>query len=110
MLVTMLCVALASSVLMAIVVTGSINAAYYGTETRLSGLLLGSMMAFFFAPYQIRGRPGRGVRFVLDLAGLLGIVALVWSFHVFTFPSLSTSKTSVFRGGLLFVHVAKLLV
>ena len=27
-------------------------------------------MAFFFAPYRIRGRPGRGVRAVLDVAGL----------------------------------------
>ena len=39
------------------------------TFTRLSGLLLGSMMAFFFAPYRIRGMPGRGARIALDLAG-----------------------------------------
>src|SRR6185312_7946065 len=57
MLLTMLGVALASSALMAVLVTGSINSAYYSTACRLSGLLLGSMMAFFFAPYQIRGRP-----------------------------------------------------
>ncbi|MDQ1479354.1 MAG: hypothetical protein QOI44_215, partial [Actinomycetota bacterium] len=110
MLWTMLGVALASTLLMGILVSGSINAAYYATETRLSGLLLGSMMAFFFAPYQIKGKPGRGVRFVLDLAGLLGIVALLWSFRVFTFPSLPTSNTSVFRGGFLLVDIATLFV
>jgi peptidoglycan/LPS O-acetylase OafA/YrhL len=110
MLVTMASVALASSVLMAILVTGSINAAYYSTWTRLSGLLLGSLMAFFFAPYQIRGRVARGARFALDLAGVLGLAVLLWSFHVFTFPALATSDTSVFRGGFLLVDIATLFV
>ncbi len=110
MLITMLSVALASSVLMAIVVTGSINAAYYSTWTRLSGLLLGSMMAFFFAPYQIRGHAARGARYALDLAGVLGLVVLIWSFHSFTFPFLPSGDTSVFKGGFLLVDVATLLV
>jgi peptidoglycan/LPS O-acetylase OafA/YrhL len=56
----MMVVALASTVLMAIVANGSINAAYYSTYTRLSGLALGSAMAFFYAPFMLRGRPGRG--------------------------------------------------
>ena len=110
MLTTMFGVALASTVLMAVLVRGSINAAYYGTHTRLSGLLLGSMMAFFFAPYQIRGKPGRGVRVVLDLAGLAGMGVLLWSFRHFTFPSLPTSNTGVFDGGFLLVDVATVLV
>jgi peptidoglycan/LPS O-acetylase OafA/YrhL len=110
MLRTMLGVALASTALMALLVRGSINAAYYSTETRLSGLLLGSMMAFFFAPYQIRRAPGRGARYALDLAGLVGLVVLIWSFHVFTFPSLPTSNVSVFYGGFLLVDVATLFV
>ena len=110
MLRTMLGVALASTVLMGILVSGSINSAYYGTETRLSGLLLGSMMAFSFAPYQIRGKPARGARYALDFFGVIGLVALLWSFRVFTFPSLPTSNTSVFKGGFLLVDVATLFV
>ena len=110
MLMTMLAVALASSALMALLVSGSINAAYYGTDTRLSGLLLGSMMAFFFAPYQIRRAPGRGVRDVLDVAGVVGLGVLLWSFRHFTFPSLQSSDTTVFRGGFLLVDLATLLV
>ncbi len=110
MLRTMLGVALASTVLMAILVSGSINAAYYGTETRLSGLLLGSTMAFFFAPSRIRRTPGRGARFALDLFGLIGLAALVWSFRTFTFPSLQTSDKSVFYGGFLLVDIATLFV
>jgi peptidoglycan/LPS O-acetylase OafA/YrhL len=110
MLRTMLAVALASSVLMAYLASGSINAAYYATPARLSGLLLGSMMAFFFAPYQIRRAPGRGARFALDLAGVVGLAVLIWSFHTFTFPALPTSDASVFYGGFLLVDVATLLV
>jgi peptidoglycan/LPS O-acetylase OafA/YrhL len=110
MLRAMFGVAVASSVLMVVLVRGSINAAYYSTETRLSGLLLGSMMAFFFAPYQIRGKPGRGVRAVLDLAGLVGIAVLFWSFRHFTFPSIPGSGSGVFWGGFLLVDVATLLV
>ena len=107
---TMITVALASTVLMAVLASGSINAAYYSTSTRLSGLLLGSLMAFFFAPYQIRGRPGRGVRAALDLVGLLGLLVLLLSFRRFTFPAVSGGDISVFRGGFLLVDVATLFV
>ncbi len=107
---TMLVVALASSVLMAVLASGSINAAYYSTTSRLSGLLLGSAMAFFFAPYQIRGRPGRGVRAALDAAGVLGLLVLLWTFAHFTFPVSTGGDVSVFRGGFLLVDLATLLV
>ena len=107
---TMIGVALASTILMAIVVTGSINAAYYSLDTRLSGLLLGSALAFFFAPYQIRGKPGRGVRFAMDFAGLLGLLVLFWSFGHFTYPFLQSGDLAVFRGGFLLVDLATLLV
>ena len=111
MLGTMIGVALASTVLMAIVVTGSINAAYYSLDTRLSGLLLGSAMAFFFAPYQIRGRPGRGVR----ARDGRRRACSAWScccgaFHHFTYPFLPSGDLSVFRGGFLLVDIATLFV
>ena len=67
-------------------------------------------MAFFFAPYQIRGRPGRGVRIALDGAGALGLFVLLWTFGHFTFPAVARADTSVFRGGFLLVDVATLLV
>jgi peptidoglycan/LPS O-acetylase OafA/YrhL len=106
----MLGVALASTILMAIVATGSINRAYYSLDTRLSGLMLGSAMAFFFAPYQIRGRPGRGVRAAMDITGILGMFILLWSFTHFTFPFVQSGDLSVFRGGFLLVDIATLLV
>ena len=67
-------------------------------------------MAFFFAPYQIRGKPGRGVRLALDGAGVLGLFVLLWAFGHCTFPSLPSGDTSVFRGGFLLVDAATLLV
>jgi peptidoglycan/LPS O-acetylase OafA/YrhL len=110
LLQVMLAVALTSTVWMAIVANGSINQAYYSTTTRLSGLVLGSMMAFFFAPYQIRGRPGRGVRWVMDLTGLAGLFVLFWSFGHFTFPGVTQGDLDVFRGGFLVVDIATLFV
>jgi len=110
LLQVMMLVALASTLLMAIVARGSINQAYYSTSTRLSGLVLGSVMAFFFAPYQIRGRPGRGVRFVLDVAGVAGMVVLFWCFAHFSFPNAKGADLDVFRGGFLLVDVATLVV
>ena len=69
------------------------------TDTRLSGLLLGSMMAFFFAPYQIRGRPGRGVRCRARPRGRgRAVRAVLVVPGMFTFPAVtqgdSTSSTA----------------
>jgi peptidoglycan/LPS O-acetylase OafA/YrhL len=110
LLQVMMLVTLASTLLMAIVAQGSINQAYYSTSTRLSGLVLGSAMAFFFAPYQIRGRPGRGVRLVLDVAGLGGMAVLLWCFAHYSFPNAKGADLDVFRGGFLLVDLATLVV
>src|SRR5207249_236893 len=59
-----------------------------------------------------RRLPGHGARLALDSAGLLGIVVLVWTFRVFTFPLANTGDVdrSVFFGGFLLVDLATLLV
>ena len=118
MLVTMLGTAMASTLLLALVSHGSVDDAYYATYTRLSGLLLGSAFAFSFAPYRIRGRPGRGARFALDAAGAIGLLILLGSFGVlhrfgvngFSFPTSHSDNLAVFHGGFLLVDVATLLV
>ncbi len=110
--VTMVATAVVSTILMAVIALSSINFAYYATFTRLSGLLLGSVMAFFFAPYRIRGLPGHGARIALDLAGAFGLFVLVLTFHYYTYPVLAGNRGSrtVFFGGFLLVDVATLLV
>ena len=60
MVITVVGVAIASTIALEFFAHGSIDYAYYATFTRLSGLLLGSTFAFSFAPYRIRGTPGPG--------------------------------------------------
>ena len=81
------------------------SAAYFSTLTRLSGLLLGSALAFVWVPYRIRGTPGRGARAVLDVAGVAGLVALWHAFRSWHFEDPST-----FRAGFLIVDAATILV
>jgi peptidoglycan/LPS O-acetylase OafA/YrhL len=118
MLVTMLGTAMGSTLLLALISHGSVDDAYYATYNRLSGLLLGSAFAFSFAPYRIRGRPGRGARVALDAAGALGLLILLGAFGVlhhfgvdgFSFPTSHTDNLAVFHGGFLLVDLATLLV
>ncbi len=112
MVLAMFAAVIASTLALGITSFVSINFAYYATFTRLSGLLLGALMAFFFAPYRIRGLAGRGARIALDIAGATGLVVLLISFRVFTFPALNTGHIdrSVFLGGFLLVDIATLLV
>lgn len=118
MLATMLATALVSTVLLAVLAHGSVDHAYYASYTRLSGLLLGSMFAFYFAPYRIRGIPGRGARVALDVAGAFGLLVLLGSFGLlhhfgingFTFPTSRLDDLAVFHGGFLLVDLATLLV
>jgi peptidoglycan/LPS O-acetylase OafA/YrhL len=118
MLATMVGTALASTLLLAFLAQGNIDHAYYASYTRLSGLLLGSAFAFSFAPYRIRGMPGRGARVALDAAGALGLLVLLGAFGVlhyfgidgFSFPTSVHDNLAVFNGGFLLVDLATLLV
>jgi peptidoglycan/LPS O-acetylase OafA/YrhL len=119
-LFTTVAVAFSSYVAMIFVVHfGSIDHAYYGTYTRMGGLLLGSAFAFVFAPYRIRGLPGHGARIALDAMGAGGMLFLLATFGVlkpfigfngFTFPASQQDALSVFHFGFLLVDIATLFV
>jgi peptidoglycan/LPS O-acetylase OafA/YrhL len=84
-----------------------IDALYFATPTRVSGLLLGALLAFVWSPRRLRGRTGPGARHVLNAAGVLGLVLLWWAFRSYndyTDPRLYT------RGGFLLVDLATVLV
>ena len=69
---------------------------YYGTDTRASGLLIGSALALAWPAGQVRGRlPG------LNSAGILAVGALA-CFCV----SLSDSSPVLYRGGFFAVDIA----
>ncbi|MCU1427826.1 MAG: Acyltransferase family [Actinomycetia bacterium] len=109
LMLVMLSVAAVSAIWMAVLARGSADRAYYGTDTRLSGLLLGSVMAFGFAPYRIRGSAGRGARAALDAVGVLGVLGLLFAFrHYALVPG--AHEAAVFHGGFLFVDIATLFV
>jgi peptidoglycan/LPS O-acetylase OafA/YrhL len=118
MLVTIVCVAVASTIALGIFAHGSIDFAYYATFTRLSGLLLGSAFAFSFAPYRIRGVPGRGARLALDAVGVFGLLVLLAAFGMlhrfgisgFSFPTSIHDNLAVFHGGFLLVDIATIMV
>jgi hypothetical protein len=118
MLTVMIGTAAGSTLLLALLAHGNIDHAYYATYSRLSGLLLGSAFAFSFAPYRIRGVPGRGVRVALDVAGAFGLLVLLGSFGMlhrfgingFSFPTSIRDNLAVFHGGFLLVDLATLLV
>ncbi len=107
---TIIVIALASTVLMAITAQYSVNFAYYSTFTRLSGLLLGSAMAFFYAPYRIRRTAAPKARLVLNTSAVVGLLVLLLMFRMYRYPITSLDSRSVFDGGFLLVDIATLFV
>src|SRR5262249_22203825 len=53
---------------------------YYGTDTRVAALLLGSALAFTWAPWRLVGRTGRNAGVVLDGVAVGSLVVLCWMF------------------------------
>jgi peptidoglycan/LPS O-acetylase OafA/YrhL len=100
-------VGLFSAAAMALLYTIGVSSTnlYYATPTRLSGLLLGSALAFFWTPRRVRGATGKYARVVLDLGGVLGLYLLWWSFR-----GTHDYDAIAFRGGFLIVDIAALLV
>jgi len=66
--------------------------AYYGTDTRLFGILLGALLAFGWRPQRARTDVGPGARRVVEVAGVAALVLLGWQhagrseFDPWTYP------------------------
>ncbi|MDZ7675278.1 MAG: acyltransferase family protein [Acidimicrobiales bacterium] len=54
--------------------------AYYGTDTRAFGLLLGGLLAFGWQPERLRSLIRRTARRTVDAVGLVALTALAWQF------------------------------
>ncbi|HEY3673247.1 MAG TPA: acyltransferase family protein [Acidimicrobiia bacterium] len=73
---------------------------YYGTDTRVAALLLGSALAFVWAPWRLIGRTGRNAGILLDIVAVGAGIALFYMFlNVHDFD------TSLYRGGFLLVAI-----
>jgi peptidoglycan/LPS O-acetylase OafA/YrhL len=103
----MIGVGLASAGAMALLYTIGVkdSTVYYATPTRLSGLLLGSALAFWWTPRRVRGTTGKYARVLLDVAGVVGLSLLWWSFR-----STHDYDAFAFQGGFLIVDIATVLV
>ncbi|HLL39403.1 MAG TPA: acyltransferase family protein [Rubrobacteraceae bacterium] len=100
--------AVGSALLMATLYQPSVDPSrvYYGTDTRVAGLLFGSALAFVWAPGQTARWAGRRTRaLLLDVAGLATLGMLVW-FCL----RLDQYQPFLFRGGFALVALATAVV
>jgi len=79
--------------------------AYEGTDTRAGGLLLGVVLAMVWRPDRLRAKIADGARNVVDGLGVVALAVLTW-LVVATDPF----SLSLYRGGLLLLSVATLLL
>jgi len=73
---------------------------YFGTDTRLSGLLLGAVLALVWTPWRSRARPSKAAGPMLEVAGVAALAWLVWFFH-----RVNEFDPFVYRGGFLLLDV-----
>ena len=75
---------------------GSPDRAFYGSDTRAVGLLLGVALAMVWHPSRLRPITGRGARWILDGVGLLALAMIVR-----TFFQVDDFDPSLYQGGFL---------
>ncbi len=93
--------AVASAVVMAVItpVGGDPTRAYYGTDTRAQGLLVGAALAAAFARWgSVRGARGRGAMAGLAVVGVAGTALLWWR--------VPETSSLAFHGGFLLASLA----
>jgi peptidoglycan/LPS O-acetylase OafA/YrhL len=78
---------------------------YYGTDTRLAGLLCGVALALVWHPRRLRAEVGRWAPLLLDVVGVVALVLLVRQLVV-----VSEFDSSLYRGGFLHLSVLTALV
>jgi peptidoglycan/LPS O-acetylase OafA/YrhL len=105
-LVVPLLAAAASAIWMAILfdATGDVSRVYYGTDTRMSGLLIGAAVAMCWRPWRSRFAGQRHL-LAVDAAGGAALVALVA-----TMLRWGSDTTFLYRGGFVVVALLSIVV
>jgi peptidoglycan/LPS O-acetylase OafA/YrhL len=78
---------------------------YYGTDTRLAGLLCGVALALVWNPRRLRSEVGRWAPLLLDVVGTVALVLLVRQLVL-----VSEFDASLYRGGFLHLSILTALV
>ncbi|MGI9578782.1 MAG: acyltransferase family protein [Microthrixaceae bacterium] len=73
---------------------------YYGTDTRLSGLLLGAVLALVWAPWRSKGKPSRAAGPALDAIGVAALLVIAWFF-----ARVNEFDPFIYRGGFLMLDI-----
>lgn len=99
---TVLGTAMASAVLMMIMYTpgGDPTRIYYGTDTRLFSIWMGSALAFVWPSTRLKENIPKQAKRVLNSAGLVSLAALILSFFL-----LDDHYSFVYYGGMLLVSL-----
>jgi hypothetical protein len=78
---------------------------YYGTDTRLSGLLLGAFLAMVWTPWRSRAEAAPQAGPTLDVIGLVGLVIIGWFV-----TRVNAFDPFIYRGGFLLLDVVCIVV
>src|SRR5690606_4257604 len=78
---------------------------YYGTDTRLAGLLCGAALALVWHPRRLHHRVGRRAPLVLDGVGLVALVLLARALM-----TVGEFDASLYQGGFLRVSLLTAVV
>ncbi len=78
---------------------------YYGTDTRAFTLLIGAVLAMFWAPWRLSKRTPPGGRMILDVLGICGLVGLGYMF-----VEVSEFSPGLYRGGFVVCSLLAALV
>ncbi|MCW2990157.1 MAG: acyltransferase 3, partial [Solirubrobacterales bacterium] len=99
--------AAASTLLMAVLYDPSNDPSrvYYGTDTRLTPLLIGATLAFVWPMRSTRGASGPRAAALLDAAAVVGLVAVLAAF-----AGAHEYDTWIYRGGLAVIAAATALL
>ena len=100
-------IAIASAVWMAVLYEPFVDTCrvYYGTDTRLSGLLLGVVLAMVWTPWRSRAEAAPQAGPTLDVIGLVGLVIIGWFV-----TRVNAFDPFIYRGGFLLLDVVCIVV
>jgi len=100
-------VALASAIEMAILFEPYTDPSrvYYGTDTRIAGLLVGAVLALSWAPWQSNQHAARRAGPALDVVGVVGLVIIGWYL-----TRVNEFDPFIYRGGMLLLDIVCIVV
>lgn len=94
-------IAIFSAILMAILYDpANTNRVYYGTDTRMFAILMGTAMAFLWPAHKLNANVTPAHRLILDIAGGLSLLILIYMFF-----TMNGQATSTYRGGMFWFTV-----